>query len=175
LASIQVSAVAAVEVLGPERLPDLDHQHAAAGEQAVGDARPLRQGSEPLDGGAKLAVAEHADRTRQHEGEQPGGLPDPSDVGHDGASVEEAQRGEPQLRVLPRGTRGEPLELGADLVQQAEAAPLPPGAADEGTEHLLVVLFRNPADRPHAVDPAGKILDSLQHDHTPFIGLLFRS
>ena len=90
----------------------------------------------------------------------------PAEVGHDGVAVEQSHQGgvaEGVRRLLPCGSRGVAVVLGADLDEQPDPATGSAGVVEQRLDRLLVVFFGLRAFRGESVDLRRNVGDSFHH------------
>jgi hypothetical protein len=113
-----------IEVLGTQGFLDFDHDQLGLGNETVGNTGSFGERIQPLDGLVTLFIAENAHWPWHQEADNLGQLPDPTNIGHDRAAVEQPQRAKPDLDVFPRCARGDAVEVRGDLAEESNAAPL---------------------------------------------------
>ena len=151
-----------LDVLGAQRFDDLDDHHTGLRQRAVADGGPAGQTLQPGDRLLPPARGEDAHGVGQEETHEPQDLVHPGHVAHHRAALERVHRLPPEPQVLESGVRRDAVEA-VHLDHAAQAAVLAFDLVEQGDDDRVVVLARELARAPHAVDAVGKSLDPLNH------------
>jgi hypothetical protein len=128
----------------------------------VGDARTAGQTGQPSDGLVPPVRRKDPYRIGHEEPDDLQHLADPREVADDSATVEGAQRPQPEPHVLERGGRSDAVET-LDLDQAPQPALFTLDLGEQRDDDRVVVLHRELSVAPHAFDACRQPLDPLDH------------
>ena len=101
---------------------------------------PCGHGGDPFGGFRELIIAEDLYRTMQKEREEPDGIDDPGDIGHNRDCLEGAHVAKAQLCVVPEGAGGKAGKIRGQLIEQPDFLVRHQHPFDGRDQYFLVIL-----------------------------------